>query len=112
METRVIDYQVIVKGVATNGHPEQKITNSLHDACQIFDLYKAQYPDRTIFILETTQRVLAKVEPEKKKPPKPSEIECPKGHSGSTDGRPNIVNSSNGTCYCTVCGDFFTAQVQ
>lgn len=104
METRTIDYVVQVLGTDVEGHPIQRITNNFKDASTLHDLFRLQYPNKTIVILHTVQRVIVKTVPEKKEAAIPK---CPKGHSGLVDGK-NIIKETSAGFYCSVCGDIFT----
>jgi hypothetical protein len=119
METKTIDYTVKVLEVTEGGHPIQKITNNFKDASEIYDLLRKQYPNKEIQIWHTTQKVIVKGVPAALPPSGeiPKELNCPRGHSGTIDGKNVIVRTSDGTAnsetaYCSICLEFLTFEPQ
>ena len=111
MNNRIIEYAIRVPGVFEKGHPVQRITYSFHDASRIYDELRKVYPENEILIFELSEKEIVRFAPPKKEQP-PQPIECPRGHGGLTDKKPNIVSNLQGSYFCKVCGDFFTAPVQ
>ncbi len=108
METRIIDYTVRVIGAEQNGHPVQSITHSFNDAGRLHDEYRKKYPQREITISQTEERMIVRTVPEKpKRQPAEEVLCCPKGHTGTTDGKSIITMGLTGKLYCSVCGEFF-----
>ena len=109
MTRRILDYKIAVVGLEIDEHPVARITKSLRDASEIMDLFRSRYPNHTIVMSQSVEEEIAKFTPlQTEKPPEPG---CPRGHSGSANGKSVIVRNDYGN-YCAVCGEFFTSPEQ
>ena len=99
----MMQFELVVEGLETDGHPEIKMFTHLDTAILAFRAYQDKYPHHNVKIYEINKTVLKSYTATLKKidPPK-----CPWKHEGvGLDGRPVMREGSvPGVWHCMTCG--------
>jgi hypothetical protein len=97
-----LQYEIQVKGLVVDGHPHQLVFTDLTTASRVYDQLCKKHQNYDIVFSEYT-KIELKNQKAKVRVPK----ECPRGHTGISDGRSILSQGTNGLWNCKVCGDFF-----
>ena len=97
--TKILEWHVSVDDVVVDGHPINKIEMQFEEAVRMMDYLHEIYPYDTVRMFEISKREIAKFAG--KDLPAPM---CPRGCTGTSDGRPVVVRTEKGLIQCKICG--------
>jgi hypothetical protein len=89
---------VQVPGCLKNGHQIQRIELNFHTAASAIDKLHEEHPEYDAVLFEVSKKEIKRYQGVKPPPI------CPRGHSGTRDGRPVVTRNSQGKVSCGVCG--------
>ena len=99
--SQILEWHVSVDGVLEKGHPINKIEMQFEEAARMMDYFHETYPEHTVRMFEVSKREVASFVGKRKELPK---AVCPRGCTGTSDGRPIVVRTEKGLIQCKICG--------
>ncbi len=101
MDQQILEYLILCPGAQHKGHPIQRIERSFESAAIAMDQLHEDHPKFDVILYEISKREVARHRAIKKPLLDPV---CPKGCSGSRDGRPVVIRTQKGLVQCSICG--------
>lgn len=80
------------------GHPIQRIEMNFSKAAGAIDQLHENYPENDVIMYEISKTEIKRFHGLKPEP------KCPRGCSGTRDGRPVVIRTHNGMIQCSICG--------
>ena len=94
----MLNYSIHVEGVQIDGHPINNFFTNFELACHYFDAFSKTYPYNLVTLVICERRTLKANSPIEK-----PLLDCPRGCTGSIDGKAVVSRGSNGKDYCRIC---------